>query len=433
MKCEPSRAQSTSRAIIKVCPVCRKSFNVPHKRANSAKFCTVRCRGISSRRLVKSKCRVCGTNFELGRAAAARGEGRYCSRQCSHAAQSYRGRQLRACLYCGQQFRSLRSSTKKFCGKACVYKSILSRSDLRGKTFGRLYVLENAGRGSHGFAWRCRCECGRETIVRQDALIGGKTRSCGNHFASRLLGKRFGQLVVVERDSNTSSGKTRWRCRCDCGKTINVIGNSLVTGNTQSCGCLKIRLAKSDLQGRQVGRLLVVSEAPRPSHVRTKSIYWRCHCECGNTAVVSADSLGKALKGDGGARSCGCLNHELAAERMSREKNPRWKSNWSDQQRLLSRLPRRTNEYLAWCKEVYRREDYTCRSCRTRGGVLHAHHIDGWDSTPKKRYDPANGAVLCIRCHRSFHKRFGLGGNTNEQFEKFLSRRGQLSTLDSFG
>lgn len=52
--------------------------------------------------------------------------------------------------------------------------------DLVGKTFGRLTVLEQAPHvlGQHT-RWRCRCECGNETILRGSSLSQGLTKSCG--------------------------------------------------------------------------------------------------------------------------------------------------------------------------------------------------------------------------------------------------------------
>jgi excisionase family DNA binding protein len=53
-------------------------------------------------------------------------------------------------------------------------------SDLRGKQFGRLTVLDRAPNGKWGSAcWRVRCECGQERIVRGSNLRSGNTRSCG--------------------------------------------------------------------------------------------------------------------------------------------------------------------------------------------------------------------------------------------------------------
>ena len=54
----------------------------------------------------------------------------------------------------------------------------------------------------------------------------------------QLCGRRFGRLLVVEREGSTARGMAKWRCRCDCGSEAVVIGVNLRTGNTTSCGCI---------------------------------------------------------------------------------------------------------------------------------------------------------------------------------------------------
>ena len=54
-----------------------------------------------------------------------------------------------------------------------------------------------------------------------------------------LTGKRFGRLVVIELAGKSANGKYQWKCKCDCGNYIIVKGNSLTTGHTKSCGCLE--------------------------------------------------------------------------------------------------------------------------------------------------------------------------------------------------
>lgn len=55
-----------------------------------------------------------------------------------------------------------------------------------------------------------------------------------------LVGQRFGRLVVSRRVSTVGeSGDLQWRCRCDCGRTTRVLGWSLRSGRTKSCGCLR--------------------------------------------------------------------------------------------------------------------------------------------------------------------------------------------------
>lgn len=59
-----------------------------------------------------------------------------------------------------------------------------------------------------------------------------------------LSGKRFGRLTVIEKaKSKTSpSGAKRamWKCKCDCGNETVVWSYSLIKGRTQSCGCLHL-------------------------------------------------------------------------------------------------------------------------------------------------------------------------------------------------
>ena len=53
-----------------------------------------------------------------------------------------------------------------------------------------------------------------------------------------LTGQRFGRLTVIERAPNKKSPSTRWRCKCDCGKETISRGTSLTSGATLSCGCM---------------------------------------------------------------------------------------------------------------------------------------------------------------------------------------------------
>lgn len=51
--------------------------------------------------------------------------------------------------------------------------------DLTGQTFGRLFVIQYAGRKSCGASWFCRCECGNIKTVRGTSLRRKEILSCG--------------------------------------------------------------------------------------------------------------------------------------------------------------------------------------------------------------------------------------------------------------
>ena len=50
-------------------------------------------------------------------------------------------------------------------------------------------------------------------------------------------GQRFGRLLVIEEAGRNALKKVMWQCLCDCGKKTVVPSGCLVTGNTTSCGC----------------------------------------------------------------------------------------------------------------------------------------------------------------------------------------------------
>lgn len=52
-----------------------------------------------------------------------------------------------------------------------------------------------------------------------------------------LTGQRFGRLAVVERAGRNARRHATWLCRCDCGNSSIVAGTDLLSGNTKSCGC----------------------------------------------------------------------------------------------------------------------------------------------------------------------------------------------------
>lgn len=64
------------------------------------------------------------------------------------------------------------------------------KADMIGKKFGRLTVETEQGHlGSH-LAYKCKCDCGAEVIVRGYSLRSGNTESCGCAF-KEMTGARF--------------------------------------------------------------------------------------------------------------------------------------------------------------------------------------------------------------------------------------------------
>lgn len=61
------------------------------------------------------------------------------------------------------------------------------------------------------------------------------------------IGEKHGMLTVVNYLGMHVVGgrrRTKWRCKCECGGTLETTGDQLADGNTNSCGCLRTKLAR---------------------------------------------------------------------------------------------------------------------------------------------------------------------------------------------
>jgi 5-methylcytosine-specific restriction endonuclease McrA len=154
--------------------------------------------------------------------------------------------------------------------------------DITGQTFGLWTAVERAPNLGRATAWTCRCSCGNRVAVQAGNLFSGKSKSCGCALVPDLTGQRFAKLTVLSRAPNREDGKTRWNCRCDCGSELVVRRKHLVAGGVSSCGCLR----SPDLSGRVFGRWTVLAKANDRGNAR-----WACACACGDLGVVSSDSL----------------------------------------------------------------------------------------------------------------------------------------------
>lgn len=113
-------------------------------------------------------------------------------------------------------------------------------------------------------------------------------------------------------------------------------------------------------------------------------------------------------------------------------KNPNYNPNLTDEEREKMYKDKRDDEYKFWRRKVYERDLFTCQITgeKSRGNIV-AHHLDGYDWCKEKRFDISNGITLRIDIHKLFHKIYGYGGNTREQFKEFKIKyeNGELKHL----
>ena len=184
--------------------------------------------------------------------------------------------------------------------------------DLTGQRFGQLVVMYRdddivCNNGNHRVVWHCKCDCGREISTRRDALMSGRTQSCGQ-CRYDLRGKTFGRLTALLKIGTDKVGHTIWRCRCSCGNEVDVLSTNLLQQYTLSCGCLHSEICSQqgeDLVGRRFGKLTVLSlysTSPRK---------YLCKCDCSGQTIVDPSNLK-----NGHTQSCGCIS-SLGQERIN--------------------------------------------------------------------------------------------------------------------
>ena len=128
--------------------------------------------------------------------------------------------------------------------------------------------------------------------------------------------------------------------------------------------------------------------------------------KCGYVGVKRYDAL---------IQNSGCPQcHRLA---MLGKSNTNWNSNLTSVDRINGRF---IFGYDEWCREVKKRDNFTCQVCGdNKGGNLVSHHLESYNNNPTLRTLLSNGVCLCEECHKNFHHQYGYGNNTREQFEEF--------------
>lgn len=138
------------------------------------------------------------------------------------------------------QVNHLEDGTTKSCG--CYGKEVAHRRatiDRVGEVYGELTVKNRVFlSGKKGAYWNCLCSCGKYTIVQDENLTSGNTKSCG-HLRTQiedLTGNDYGYWHVLGMAPRTDH-HIKWTCLCRCGVIKDVRGDWLKSGDSQSCGC----------------------------------------------------------------------------------------------------------------------------------------------------------------------------------------------------
>ena len=120
------------------------------------------------------------------------------------------------------------------------------------------------------------------------------------------IGDKYEHFTIIKQLENKNNQRV-WLCKCDCGKYKEIITGKL--GITRSCGCIKGNRTNNhssnggrkpiDLTNQRSGKLIAIEPT---TERRNGSVVWKCLCDCGNIAYVTAHSINNKC-----VQSCGCI------------------------------------------------------------------------------------------------------------------------------
>jgi len=87
-----------------------------------------------------------------------------------------------------------------------------------------------------------------------------------------IIGKTYNKLTVVARARNKDAAAV-WKCKCECGKTCEVLGKHIRAGMVKSCGCLLLERNK---------RLGNMSRVHGMRHTRIYKVWCDMKARCNN-------------------------------------------------------------------------------------------------------------------------------------------------------
>jgi 5-methylcytosine-specific restriction endonuclease McrA len=86
----------------------------------------------------------------------------------------------------------------------------------------------------------------------------------------------------------------------------------------------------------------------------------------------------------------------------------------------INHLIREGVESKLWKESVLQRDNWTCQRCKIRGYKLAVHHIKPFAYYQDVRFALDNGITMCVKCHKEFHKKYGISNNIDQKIVEFL-------------
>jgi hypothetical protein len=217
---------------------------------------------------------------------------------------------------------------------------------------------------------------------------------------------------LLEKEYKSTSTLMKFKCICGTISTKTLAAFKLVP---ECHNCMSEKERETNRLSYAQVETLFSSQGCKLTSPEYKGMYEALEytCSCGNEVTKTLAAF----------KMCAECPECYSAKRTG-PNNWRWNPNLTDVEREESRSRASLPEQRKWKRLVYRRDRYKCRCCGSgKSNSLRAHHLDGYNWCVVKRTDVDNGATLCDTCHKDFHKTYGYGNNTREQFDEWLRNK----------
>lgn len=131
--------------------------------------------------------------------------------------------------------------------------------------------------------------------------------------------------------------------------------------------------------------------------------------------IAIRDGHGKWMKGKKLTKE----HRENIGKAIEGEKSCHWKGGVTSENLII----RTSAKYRAWRRRIFKRDNWTCKKCLTKGRDLNAHHIKNFSTNNDDRFKNENGITFCKKCHDKFHKIYTRKNNNIKQVEEFLKNK----------
>lgn len=126
--------------------------------------------------------------------------------------------------------------------------------DIAGQKFGKLTAVKRCPTRDMATYWIFACDCGAKVTAERKRVQDGLRTSCDackkivekpKSRTPDLIGKRYGNLTVMQKAEKSNKAGTQWVCKCDCGAVVNHRGFDLEQGRIKKCGLCRRKVERA--------------------------------------------------------------------------------------------------------------------------------------------------------------------------------------------